>query len=236
MKMSFRVGILSTIDNPLLPHYISSILDKNINDIAVICDSMLISDKDKKIWIERTGNEFEKKTHDNTYIYSINEAKTPFYFVQNHNDNVTKALLETLSIDVLLNGGTPRKLSTEILESVPFGVVNIHPGLLPEYRGCSAVEWALFNKDKIGNTAHFMTQGYDEGPIIFKEWYNFKKSTDYKSIRIKVYKAGVTLAGKALKEIKDKKMKPCDGIPQNEEKAKYWKPIPNDKFKQIIKR
>ena len=161
----------------------------------------------------------------------MNDAQVPFYFVQNHNHPSTKKLVQALSVDVLLNAGTPRKLSKEILESVPFGVVNVHPGLLPEYRGYSAVEWALFNDDKLGNTAHFMTEGYDEGPIIFREWYEFSKNTNYMDIRLKVYRNAVVLAVKALINAK---MKSGDGLIQDEKYAKFWKPMPADKFAEVV--
>ena len=113
--------------------------------------------------------------------------------------------------------------------------MNVHPGILPEYRGCSAVEWAIFNDDKVGNTAHFMTEGYDEGPIIQSEWYEFPKDADYKSIRVRVYRDGCVLAGKALRVIRDSKMTPCDGVAQDESKARYWDPIPEDKFNNVLR-
>ena len=116
------------------------------------------------------------------------------------------------------------------------GCINVHPGLLPFYRGCSAVEWALFNDDKIGNTAHFMTEGYDEGNIIASEWYEFPKDTDYQSIRTRVYRDGVVLAARVLREVIDKKMLPTDGIPQDPHSAKYWNPIPDEKFKLALKK
>ena len=98
------------------------------------------------------------------------------------------------------------------------------------------MEWALFNDEKIGNTAHFMSEGYDEGNIISSEWYEFPKHTDYQSIRRRVYRDGVALAGRALREVIDKKMLPIDGIPQDPHSARYWNPIPDEKFKLVLKK
>jgi methionyl-tRNA formyltransferase len=108
--------------------------------------------------------------------------------------------------------------------------------LLPFYRGCSAVEWALYNDEKIGNTAHFMSDGYDEGNIILSEWYEFPKDADYQSIRTRVYRDGVGLAGRALRLIIDDKMKPSDGIPQDAKRVKYWNPIPDEKFEVVLQK
>ena len=234
MKKKFRVGLLTTIDSPLLSYYIKEILIQKLNDIVVICDSKRIADRDKKIWLDRTGGEFEKDKSKNTITYQTVNAKIPFYFVNNHNDQETLSLIEFLSVDVLVNAGTPRKLKKYILEKTKHGVVNIHPGILPYYRGCSAVEWALFNNDKVGNTAHFMTEDYDEGNIIFSEWYEFPINSNYKFIRNKVYREGTVLAGKALRFIFDKNITSIDGTPQNQNSAKYWRPIPDEKFIKVI--
>ncbi len=234
MNSKFRIGLLTTIDSPLLPFFIDTILNQKFKDIIVICDSKKISDKNKKIWLDRTGGEFEKNENKNINIYQISNAKIPFYFVNNHNDEDTLNLIEYLSVDVMINAGTPRKLKKNILEKTKYGVVNIHPGILPYYRGCSAVEWAILNNDKVGNTAHFLTENYDEGNIIFSEWYEFPIKANYRSIRIKVYREGTVLAGKALRYIFDKKITSNEGIPQNQKFAKYWSPIPDEKFSKVI--
>ena len=236
MNEHSRVGILSTIDQPLLPFYLGSILNQGIERLVVICDSKPIDEKDKKIWEQRTGGAFENVGGDNASIYQMDEAQIPFYFVNSHNDTKTLSLIKSLSIDVLLNAGTPRKLKRHIFESAKHGCINVHPGLLPSYRGCTAVEWALFNDDKIGNTAHFMTEGYDEGNIITSEWYEFPKDAVYKSIRTRVYRAGTNLAGVALREVLEKKMLPTEGVPQDPRFAKYWKPIPEEKFNTAVKK
>ena len=81
-----------------------------------------------------------------------------------------------------------------------------------------------------------MSEGYDEGNIISSEWYEFPKHTDYQSIRRRVYRDGEALAGRALRVVIDNKMKSSDGIPQNPGYAKYWDPIPDEKFKIVLKK
>ena len=58
MKKKFRIGLLTTVESPLLPFFINRILIEKLNDIVVICDSKTISDKDRKIWLERTNETF----------------------------------------------------------------------------------------------------------------------------------------------------------------------------------
>ncbi len=236
MKNSFKIALLSTYDHPLLHLYINAVIEQKFNDIVVICDRDQFSKKNKDLWLQRTGGAIVR---DENFIEDMERkinTKIPFYFVDNHNDKKTLDLINLLSINVLLNAGTPRKLKREILNASIHGVVNIHPGELPKYRGCSAVEWSIFYEDKVCNTAHFMSEDYDNGSIICSEYYEFSKEATYESIRTKVYQKGCILAGKALKIILQKRIRPDDGIPQDEKKAKYRKPITDDKFREVIKK
>jgi methionyl-tRNA formyltransferase len=229
-----KIGFLATIDAPLLPLLLDSALSNGISNIVVICDSRTISVRDNALWQERTGGTFEASSAGGVCRFA--SAMIPFYFVNSHNDRDTQAIIGALGIDCLFNAGTPRKLSKGLLSSVKHGVVNVHPGILPEYRGCSAVEWAILHDHRVGNTAHYMDQGYDTGPIIMMESYDFPRDADYRSIRIHVYRAGVSLAAKALRLIQDRAMTPRDVAPQDSSKGKYWDPIPDDKMEEVLKK
>lgn len=226
-------GFLSTIDAPLLPFMLAAAFAHGVNRITVICDSKLASEKDRRIWNERTGGHFEKV---GASIYALARERIPFYFVENHNGADTLDLVQSLGIGCLFNAGTPRKLAPSLLTAVQHGVVNVHPGLLPGYRGASAVEWAIYNDDRIGNTAHFMSEGYDTGPVITSEWYEFPKDTDYQSIRTRVHRDGCVLAGKVLASIQATGMTPRDAIVQDEAGARHWRPIPDDKMAAVLKK
>jgi folate-dependent phosphoribosylglycinamide formyltransferase PurN len=233
-EQKFTFGFLTTIDSPLLPFMLSAALSNGCNDIVVICDERLSSKKDKRIWKERTGGSFERVDGGNASIYNLGNSMIPYYFVKDHNNEQTISIIKKTGIKCLFNAGTPRKLNSRIINICKHGIVNVHPGLLPEYRGCTAVEWAIYYDDKIGNTAHFMDEGYDTGSIITSEWYEFPTDTDYQSIRVRVYRDGCILAGKVLSSIKNSRMIPSDGILQDEERAKYWKPISDDKMEVVF--
>ena len=233
-KDKFKVGLLTTINAPLLPFYISALISQGIRDLYVICDSKLESEKDLNIWFERTGGAFERVDGGNVSIYHLESLMIPFYFVTSHNHQSTLNIIENRKIKCLLNAGTPRKLSKNVIQATKHGVLNIHPGILPEYRGCTAVEWAILNDDKVGNTAHFMVKDYDAGPIITSEWYEFPTDADYRSIRVRVYRDGCILAGKAMRVISEKRITQKDAIIQDESRAKYWNPIPEIKMKQVV--
>lgn len=230
-----KIGFLATIDSPLLNHFIYASLKNGVQDIIVICDSKLTTEKDKRIWRERTGNAFVRRDDGIIAdVYSFSKTNIPFYFVDNHNSEDTLALINSLNINCLFNAGTPRKLTSRLITQMKHGIVNVHPGILPDYRGCSAVEWAILHDDKVGNTAHFMDEFYDTGPIITIKSYEFPKNADYQSIRIKVYKDGCELAGKTLYQIQSTGMKPKDALAQDPNTGKFWDPITQKEMEKVL--
>lgn len=49
-------------------------------------------------------------------------------------------------------------------------IFNLHPALLPKYRGCSSLTWALINGEKeVGFTYHYVDEGCDTGNIILQK-------------------------------------------------------------------
>lgn len=231
----FKVGFLTRIDEPLLALTLEAAFANGITNSVVICDSKLMSEKDLKIWRERTGNAF-KEFESSDALYKFGSAMLPFYFVDSHNSSQTLDLISALGLHCLFNAGTPRKLTHTIINSVEHGVVNVHPGILPNYRGCSCVEWAILNDDKVGNTAHFMDEDYDTGSIITSEGYDFPKNARYQTIRTTIYREGCHLAGRVLASIKKHKIRPIDGQLQTAASGTYWPPISVDEMATVLQK
>jgi len=69
--------------------------------------------------------------------------------------------------DLLLSAGYPRIVPPSLLSTLPRGGLNVHPSLLPRYRGVSPVFWQIAaGEPQAGVTIHRMTAGADEGPIL----------------------------------------------------------------------
>lgn len=231
---AMRFGFLSTVDAPLLPFYLSAALLNGCDDLVVLCDSKNFAGKNRELWNDRTNGAFEAGYLGVTNIYDFTAATIPFHFVDSHNGDQALRLIKHLDIDCLVNAGTPRRLSARLLDSVEHGVVNVHPGLLPNYRGCSCVEWAILQNDKIGNTAHFMDEGYDTGPIIESDWYQFPRKCDYAGIRTLVYQGGCDLLGRVLAKIQRERLRPKDCRKQTPNEGKYWPPISPEEMGQVL--
>ena len=78
--------------------------------------------------------------------------------------------LKALQPDVICVVAYGKILPKEILDIPPYGCINVHASLLPQYRGAAPVQWAVLNGDKTtGVTTMYMDVGMDTGDMILKE-------------------------------------------------------------------
>lgn len=81
------------------------------------------------------------------------------------------------------------KIDADLGELATFGMVNIHPSLLPKYRGGAPVFYALKNEEaQTGVTYHFMTEDFDQGPIIHQAAVNIGPADCASSVWLKIIK------------------------------------------------
>lgn len=196
------VGIFSSLSNPLLPLLLNELEAWYSDNFFVVLDRKNLNSKEEEIWLCRTGGDLGLGLK----FDELSRFTPPFFFVDSHNGSDCINLLKRLAPKLMVNAGTPRKLIQEVLDIPALGVLNVHPGILPKYRGSSCVEWAIINGDPIGNSAHFMTIEYDQGVILDVEKINVSEFDDYKSIRVKTYKSWSKLMSKSIFKILDNKI------------------------------
>ncbi len=82
-------------------------------------------------------------------------------------DKAVQEVLEAHRVEIVCLAGFMRQLTPWFVEQWPGRLLNIHPALLPAYRGLHTHERALADGVKIhGCTVHFVSAALDEGPII----------------------------------------------------------------------
>jgi methionyl-tRNA formyltransferase len=198
-----KIGFLSTYSYPLLGHFISKFNDYGLKIEAIFLDSKDFSIKDRDILKQRTDGNFSTIA-----LESFETLAMPFYFVSDHNGQHCIDIVKSLGIDILINAGTPRIIKEGLLKAPRVGVVNCHPGLLPDFRGCTCVEWAVYFDQQVGNTVHFMDRAIDAGPIILKEGLTFSRNDRYVDLRVKVYKHQIDLLARGVKKVVDEHIVP----------------------------
>ena len=75
--------------------------------------------------------------------------------------------LKELKPDVMVVAAFGQLLPQKVLDIPPCGVINLHPSLLPKYRGAAPIQWALINgEEETGVTLMLLDKGEDTGDII----------------------------------------------------------------------
>jgi methionyl-tRNA formyltransferase len=98
----------------------------------------------------------------------INHLKVNNFKFTFENINNSFDLIRDFSPDYLLSIYYRNIISTNILEVVNYQAMNLHPSLLPAYRGTKSSVWAILNNEKYtGVSFHYIDSGIDTGRIIF---------------------------------------------------------------------
>lgn len=108
-------------------------------------------------------------------------------------------------------------LRPAFLEIAPRGVVNVHPSLLPRYRGASPIQSAILSGDDVsGVTIMLMNAGMDSGPVLAQEQVAIEADDTGGSLSAKLAEVGAPLLSATLAAWLDGKLQP---EPQDESKA-----------------
>lgn len=93
-------------------------------------------------------------------------------------------------------------LPKEILEMTPYGCINVHASLLPDYRGAAPIQWAVINGETVsGVTTMQMDEGLDTGDMIQKTEIVLDPKETGGSLHDKLAEAGAALCVETLQAI-----------------------------------
>lgn len=140
--------------------------------------------------------------HQGLSIAELEQYKIPVYFVKNINKKNSLDLISDLQPDLILQGGCGI-IKKDLMSRPTIGILNSHPGILPKYRGCMAVEWAIHNDDPLGATCHFIDEGIDTGPIVLANEMEVQRGMTYWEIRTKMFYHQVNTMLLGIQKIKE---------------------------------
>ena len=117
-------------------------------------------------------------------------------------ENALTNTLKNQNVDLVCLAGFMSILSKKFLKEWHRKVINIHPSLLPSFRGKNAVKQALENRVKTaGCSVHFVDEGIDTGEIISQEEVPVSSNDDEETLGKKILKKEHVLYIKVIKEL-----------------------------------
>lgn len=145
------------------------------------------------------------------------ENNIPYLCVKNSTDLVNNIQKIEADLGVVADFGVI--LKTEMLNSFTNGILNIHPSLLPKYRGPTPVQNALLNRDKTtGVTVIKLDEEVDHGPILAQENEDIESNDTTQSLYERLFKKGANLLEKIIPDYVENKVELRE---QNHENATF---------------
>ncbi len=112
------------------------------------------------------------------------------------------ATFRELAPDMVVLVAFGQILPGEIIDFPGMGCVNVHPSLLPKYRGAAPINWALIRGEEItGITTILMDEGMDTGDILLKKETPIKPDETFDRLHDRLSKMGSELLLKTVKGI-----------------------------------
>ena len=140
------------------------------------------------------GLSFAKQYNIKKKIFSFKSTKVT--------DQKILKLLERKKISFICLAGFMKILSKEFIKKFDGKIVNIHPSLLPKYKGLNTHSRAIKNKDKFaGCTVHYVTAKLDSGKIILQKKIKISAKDNSTSLAKKILKLEHKLYPNAIMKI-----------------------------------
>ena len=150
----------------------------------------------------------------------LNELKIDQIRLRSANSQAFKNILINQNVDLVLVGTWKERLAKEIFNVPTIGTVNVHPSLLPKYRGPNPyMQTILHGETESGVTLHLIDEGYDTGAILSREKVPIANTDTSKELREKSVRVARKLVREFITDLNDKMITP---IKQSEKYATYF--------------
>ena len=192
---------------------------------AIIEESSDIAEEEKAKFLERIKGHRVAPT----FTELLKGKDIPRYKVPHHNKRECRELMEELEPDLGVLGGT-RIIRKSILEIPKDGMLNSHPGLLPDVRGSASPAWSVYYDIPIGSTCHFIDPNIDTGDIVGRREIPVHRGDTYEKLCwLTLVEAG-TLMTEAVTAWKNKSLV---RTPQGESKYPTFR-VPSEEIMEVV--
>ena len=179
--------------NVILQHLIESGLTPTI--IIEEDSSLSVKNRNSIIFTFKNSSENFPLTQDVIANHDILLAR-----VENHNDKQCEELLKRFDLDFILLGDT-RVIRKNIMCIPKKGIINAHPGYLPDVKGNNPYIWAIINDLPQGCSIHFIDENVDTGDVLLREIIPPETYKSYTDLLRKINHLCADLMTKAVKQI-----------------------------------
>ena len=189
---------------------------------GVVCLNKLFeNNKDVKLVVVHPEKFDKHATQWQETVQSVAESQNlPIFAPMNINSNESLIVLKKYKPDLIVIAGYGQILKKKVIELPTHGVLNLHGGLLPQYRGSSPLNWALINGETSGGCSVILiNEGIDTGDIVAQEKFDITLQDTILNLQEKTFNIFPRLLLQAINSIEQNKI---ITIPQVETQAFYY--------------
>ena len=107
----------------------------------------------------------------------------------------TMLLFKDGKVQATQTGLVSKAQLAKVIDAVPCGIINVHPGTLPSYRGLFAPFWQILHREpELGCSVHLVDRGIDTGPILGIARVPFDPTRSLMWHTAALYRSGVRIA------------------------------------------
>ena len=185
--MGFRIAILISGRGSNMQNIIKACIDKKLNSSV----NLVISNQSNAL-----GLKIADKYDTDTYVLDSDNQSTKKFEEQ------LNEVLKKKNINLICLAGFMKILSKDFIKKWPNQILNIHPSLLPAFKGLNPQKQALDNRAKFsGCTVHYVNEKIDGGTIIDQKVVNISIDDDVISLSKKILMEEHKLYIKVLKKL-----------------------------------
>ena len=184
-------AFLALDEHPYAREMLSQLLSGGFVPEALVLEASEVADSERQKFLRRIeGHPLAPPLEAQALEHGI-----PMHTVPVHTSEALMELLGEKPLDLLVLGGT-RIIRGPILDYPRFGVINSHPGLLPDCRGSASPAWSVYHDIPIGSSTHFCDNGVDTGDLLLRREVAVKRGMTYADLCYET----LVLAGVLMKE------------------------------------
>jgi len=122
-------------------------------------------------------------------------------------DLALQSLIDQFKPDLIILAGFMRILSDEFVEHYSHKMMNIHPSLLPKYKGLNTHQRVLdAGENEHGCSVHFVTAALDDGPVILQATVAVNENDNAETLAVKVHKQEHRIYPQAIRMFAENKI------------------------------
>ena len=126
---------------------------------------------------------------------------------------------KNFSIDVILMSCYNKRLPEQVVKLAAKGCYNLHPSLLPRYRGPEPIFWQMKEAGEMGVSWHQVVTDFDAGDVVAQKKVFLEDGASYSDLSLKLAETGAELMLLLLSKVSAATLIP---VPQNPEIASYY--------------